>query len=93
MHALCSSFFVYHLDTSPTILKKIIEDCHHDNDMIRSYYLKKEYQVPDDYECTLEEEFKPPALRKSVQGLIEEGRKKKPVYDAGDPHTNPLQIS
>jgi hypothetical protein len=43
----------------------------------------KETKVEPDYECTLEEELQPPSFRKSVQKLIEEGRRKQIVYDKG----------
>ena len=66
-------------------MRKVREDCCRDNDMMRVFYVKKESDVPDGYECTLEEEMKPPALRQSVQQLIEEGRRKKPEFDMGDP--------
>ena len=66
-------------------MRKVREDCCRDNDMLRTFYVKKENSVPDGYECTLEEEMKPPALRKSVEQLIEEGRRSKPEFDMGDP--------
>ena len=58
--------------------------------MIRVHYLKKEANVADDYQCTLEEEMKVPSFRKSVQKLIEEGRVERAVYDVGE--KNALQI-
>ena len=78
-----SSFFLYHFDTSPPIVRKIQEDCRRDNETIRAYYVKKEKNLPDGYECTLDDEMKPPAMRPSVRNLIEQGRKKKTPYDMG----------
>ena len=77
------SFFLYHLDTSPGTVRKVQEDCRRDNDTIRAYYVKKERLIPEDYECTLEDELKPPSLRPSVQSLIQQGRKSRPEYDIG----------
>lgn len=64
-------------------MRKVHEDCIHDNDMIKAYYVKKESNLPDNYTCTLEDEMKPPALRPSVKQLIEEGRAKEIEYDMG----------
>lgn len=80
-----SSYFVYHLDLSWNTLAKVHEDCLHDNDMIRAFYVEKKPNIMDSYTCTLEEELKPPALRQSVSKLIQEGRKEKEEFDLGDP--------
>lgn len=44
-----------------------------DIDVIRRRIYKKTIQEP--YECTLDEEMKPPPYRKDVQDLIEQARK------------------
>lgn len=59
------------------------EDLRHDTETIRVFYLKKEANLSENYECTLEDELKPPVFRPSVQKLIEEGRKKREKYDFG----------
>lgn len=48
------------------------------------FYLKKEANLAADYRCDLDRELRPPALRPSVQSLIEEGRKASQVFDMGD---------
>jgi hypothetical protein len=54
-----------------------------DPDLNKVRFLRKEEKVPAGYECTLEEEFKAPPFRKSVQKLIDEGRKTYKKYDIG----------
>lgn len=80
-----SSFFVYHLDMSLDTMLKVKEDCQRDNDISRTFFVKKEPSVREGYRCTLEEELKPPSLRQSVQSLIEKGRVEKKVFDIGPP--------
>lgn len=58
--------------------------------MIKTFYVKKESSIPDGYECTLEEEMKPPALRQSVKKLVEEGRRQQPVFDMGEPNARQI---
>ncbi|KAF7496049.1 hypothetical protein SSS_05179 [Sarcoptes scabiei] len=60
------------------------EDCRRDNEIIKVFYLKKEANLAADYRCDLDRELRPPALRPSVQSLIEEGRKASQVFDMGD---------
>lgn len=75
---------------SPNGMSKVYEDLRNDNETIKVFYLKKELSIPDDYVCTLEQELKPPIYRPSVKKLIEEGRKKREVYDFGG--SNAAQI-
>ncbi|KAH9426933.1 hypothetical protein DERP_011602 [Dermatophagoides pteronyssinus] len=79
-----ANFILYHLDLPIESMKKVFEDCRYDTDIIRAYYIRKESNLPENYECELFDELKPPAKRPSVMSLIEEGRKKKPDYDMGD---------
>ena len=74
-------------------MRKIHEDCRRDNDFVRVWWVKKASELPEGYQCTLEEEMKPPALRQSVQKLIEEGRRREPAYDMGDKAANVRQIA
>jgi small subunit ribosomal protein S6 len=77
------NFFLYHFDVPPQKLYEIIDSLKLDNDLMKVGFTLKETKVEPEYECTLEEELQPPSFRKSVQKLIEEGRKKQIVYDKG----------
>jgi len=49
-----------------------------DIDIIRQKFIKLEKSLS--FECTLEEEMQPPAYRKDVEKLIQEGRKQKQTF-------------
>ena len=79
-----SNFFVLHFDSSPEYSRQLnMEKLKVDNEVVRHLITRKESILPEDYECTLHEELKPPAYRKSVQKLIEEGRKPEDKYVTG----------
>lgn len=65
----------------------VADELRRDIDMVRYHIIKRDTNpVPAGYECTLEEELQPPAYRKDVQKLIEEGKKKeKPGYKQNSP--------
>lgn len=66
------SYFLYHISVPQLRLKKIKPELKLDVDIARArFHLANETALPEDYECTLEEELKPPAFRKSVQPLLE----------------------
>lgn len=76
---------LYHLDLSPEGISQVYETCRQDNDIVRAFYVKKEQNIPDNYRCSLSEELQPPSYRKSVQKLIQEGKKSRgEVFDMGD---------
>lgn len=65
------NYFIYHLSVPYSRLRLIRPELVLDNDLLRfSFYNTNESVLPEDYECTLEEELLPPAYRPSVQPLI-----------------------
>ncbi|XP_035225986.1 probable 28S ribosomal protein S6, mitochondrial [Stegodyphus dumicola] len=68
------SYFIFKTVAAPRIFEEIVNECKQDVDLLRHGF----YCVPTDVpECTLQEEMQPPALRKSVQQLLEDGKKHK----------------
>lgn len=79
-----SNFFLVHFDSSPDYSRQLSEQkLEVDNELIRHMILRKGAVLPEDYECTLDEELQAPAYRKSVQALIQEGRKPERKYETG----------
>lgn len=73
------NYFVLYFDSSTHTLKELQATLTLDIDIIKSSLQRlREISYPE--ECTLEEEFQPPALRKSVQKLIEKQKKPKRRY-------------
>ena len=67
------SYFLYHVSLRSCNLRKIRPEFKLDLDIIRSKFnLTNETQIPEDYQCTLEDELLPPAFRKSVKPLLDE---------------------
>ncbi|KAI9555716.1 hypothetical protein GHT06_018231 [Daphnia sinensis] len=67
------TYFVMKFDAPSSAIENLNDEFKRDIDLIRSHVVRCEEPVK--HECTLEEEMKPPAYRKDVQQLIEEGRK------------------
>lgn len=61
--------------SSPQIFPEILDVCVRDVDVIR-YHINDSY-TDLSHGCTLQEEMQPPALRKSVQELLEKSKKHK----------------
>ncbi|CAG2103877.1 unnamed protein product [Medioppia subpectinata] len=70
------NFFLFHCDVPPLTIYKIHESLRMDTDIMKVRYTTKDTKIPDDYECTLEEELKPPALRPSVQMLVKQNEER-----------------
>ncbi|GFS83786.1 uncharacterized protein NPIL_112421 [Nephila pilipes] len=68
-------YFAYTFTGSPKIFADVKDACILDPDILNYGFVLLNQHFPSD--CTLEEEFKPPALRKSVLNLIEDGKKRK----------------
>lgn len=67
------SYFLYHLSMSNVKIINLRPELKLELDIVRFFgSLSDESKVPEDYDCTLEEELRPPAFRKSVQPLLEE---------------------
>nr|CAG4648388.1 EOG090X0IQO [Moina brachiata] len=80
-------YFLMQFDAPTPALEVVRDELRRDIDLIRSQVIKLEEQKK--FECTLEEEQKPPAYRRSVQKLIEEGRKTvRPMYKQNSPGFN-----
>lgn len=69
------SYFVYSFMGSPNLFADIKDECTRDVDVIRHAIAPAFWDLPHD--CTLHEEMNPPALRKSVQNLLEVSKKNK----------------
>lgn len=66
------NYFIYHVEIGPQKLKRLRDTFKLDVDIVREqFYMKEENKVPEDYECTLNEELLPPSLRPSVKPLLE----------------------
>ena len=62
---------------SPQLFADICDECVRDVDVIK-YRINPTYYLQElDHDCTLHDEMKPPALRKSVQNLLEVSKKNK----------------
>lgn len=86
------TYFVMKFDAPSSSIEILSDEFQRDIDLIRSNIVKVE--KPNKSECTLEEEMQPPAYRKDVQKLIEEGRKTiRPMYQQNSPgfDFNPFQ--
>lgn len=67
------SYFICDVSINGSKLKEIRPEYRLDLDLLNSkFLLKDESALPKSYECTLEEELKPPAFRSSVQPLLNE---------------------
>lgn len=67
------SYFLYHISLGSGKLTKLGPELKLDLDIMNtSIYLKNQSRIPNDYKCTLEEELQPPAIRKSIQPLLDE---------------------
>lgn len=65
------NYFLYHISLPQLKLRAIRPELKLDRDILRAMLFNaNESLVPDDYECTLEEELRPPFYRESVQPLI-----------------------
>lgn len=65
------SYFLYHLSLEQQRYKAIKPELKLDTDiLISNLFFANETMLPDDYECTLEEELRPPFYRESVQPLL-----------------------
>ncbi|XP_023221392.1 probable 28S ribosomal protein S6, mitochondrial [Centruroides sculpturatus] len=73
------SYFLFYFNASPTILKDLNNSFMLDIDIIKASVSRLQ-QTKYPAECTLDEEFQPPALRKSVAKLLEESKKPKTKY-------------
>lgn len=66
------SYFLYHLSLPQLRINNIRPELKLDSDILKqAFYPADETALPEDYECTLEEELQSPFYRKSVQPLIE----------------------
>lgn len=75
-----AAYFLLEFNIPPTAIEDLKEEYARDVDIIRRRIYKK--VAPDNFECTLHEELKPPPYRKSVQELVANARKMdKPKYD------------
>ncbi|GIX96123.1 probable 28S ribosomal protein S6, mitochondrial [Caerostris darwini] len=70
------SYFVYTFMGQRAIHKDLDEMCKLDTDILK-HGLVLPFSPPE--KCTLEEELQPPALRKSVQNLLNESKKHKGI--------------
>lgn len=66
-------YFLYHISLGNIKVKKLKPELKLDLDVLNSSpNLTNESKLPKDYQCTLEEELQPPALRKSVRPLLDD---------------------
>nr|CAG4638849.1 EOG090X0IQO [Cyclestheria hislopi] len=78
------TYFVMKFDSSPNSIEELSDALLRDVDIIRPVIIRLD--PPKKFECTLEEELQPPAYRKDVKKLIEEGRKiQEPMFKARTP--------
>ena len=78
------TYFVMKFDAPSATIEILTDEFKRDIDLIRSHVVKLEERAKE--ECTLEEELQPPAYRKDVQKLLEEGRKSvRPMYKQNTP--------
>ena len=65
------SYFLYHLSLKPQAYTAIKPELKLDNDILTAnLFPANEAKMPEDYECTLENELQPPFYRDSVQPLL-----------------------
>jgi len=83
------SYFILHAEVPPLHRHEVREGLQVDDSTVRVVFMEKDRpKIPSDYVCTLEEELLPPALRPSVQQLIEMGRKIKQPQIPPEPIDN-----
>lgn len=72
MISICS-YFLYEFTSPPSSIDNLLDEYGRDIDVIRRRIYKKTEHEP--FECTLDDESKPPPYRKDVQDMIEQARK------------------
>lgn len=66
-----ANYFLYHCSLAQDSIRPLRPELKLDRDVLRATFnVANETVVPEDYECTLEEELLPPFFRPSVQPLI-----------------------
>lgn len=74
-----ASYFLYEFNAPPTKIELLLDEYIRDVDIIRRNLYKK--QLPEEFECTLDDEIKPPPYRKDVQDLMADAKKReKPKF-------------
>ena len=73
-----ATYFLIQFDAPSAAMEQVADAVRRDIDVIRPHFFKMEPKTL--FSCTLEEELKPPAYRKDVEDLIQEGRRTKPTY-------------
>jgi len=73
------SYFLMQFDGSSAMLPIIQDEFQRDVDIIRDGIVRIKPEAT--YDCTIEEDYKPPAYRKDVQAMIEEGRKRERIFN------------
>lgn len=70
-HYTEADFFIYHVSINQKFIHKIKPEIKLDLDIIRATWnLQNQSDLPQDYECTLQEESAPPYYRPSIQALL-----------------------
>ena len=78
------TYFVVKFDAPTTSLEYLKDEFKRDIDLVKANIVKCEESA--NFNCTLDEELKPPAYRNDVHKLIEEGRKHvRPTYKQNSP--------
>nr|CAG4649000.1 EOG090X0IQO [Polyphemus pediculus] len=81
------NYFVMKFDAPTSSVSSMSDAFKRDIDIVKQIVFKQEQQST--FECTLDEEMKPPAYRKDVEKLVEEGRViKRPMYNQNTPGIN-----
>ncbi|CAG9821825.1 unnamed protein product [Phaedon cochleariae] len=68
-----ASYFLYEFNVPPTSIDQLLDEYGRDIDIIRRRIYKK--IEPEQFECTLDDELKPPPYRKDVLALVEQSKK------------------
>lgn len=67
------SYFLYYMSLGSSKLRNLNPELKLEMDILNySINLANESKIPEDYQCTLEEELLPPAFRKSVRPLLDD---------------------
>lgn len=67
------SYFIYHTSVKPGKQVEMRPELKLDIDVLSYNFVDTdEWKLPENYECTLEEELLPPAFRKSVRPLLDD---------------------
>ncbi|XP_023019351.2 mitochondrial ribosomal protein S6 [Leptinotarsa decemlineata] len=75
-----ASYFMFEFNVPPTRIDQLLDEYSRDIDVIRRRIYKKTEQEP--FECTLEDELKPPPYRADVQELLKIAKKsEKPKFN------------